>query len=139
MSLITEYDPMSLEFGVIYEDQYAGRHPEDGAELLAQVVFVTATANDGTRWKRYVGTYGWVTECDEDDFHVYRAAFSDCRKVGDTLEMLLDAAAKAVANIERSTTRRLNPDVWEDWIPVYGSKEYSRRLYDYEREAEEQF
>jgi hypothetical protein len=140
---ITDTNIMELDFGVIYEDQFAGRHPEDGSELLAQVVFVTATAPDGSRWKRYVGTYGWVTESDpEDGFPLcYQVAFSDARKVGETLEVLLDAASKAAANISASATRRLNADVWEECQPVYGSSAYVNGSWEehnaaLEREAE---
>lgn len=134
---ITDINPTELDFGVVYEDQFAGRHPEDGSELLAQVVYVVATAPNGARWRRYIGTYGWVTECDpEDGFPLcYQAAFTDGRHVGDTFEILTDAASKAAAKLQASTTRRLNPNAWEEWVPVYGSPTYQNESWEEENAA----
>jgi len=140
---VTDFDTTTLTFGVIYEDHDAGRHPEDGCPLVAQVYFVTATAPDGTRFKRHVGTWSWVSD-DVDGYPMaYRSAFAPNGRHLSGIDDagLADAAAEMAARLEASPTRRLNPEAWEFAGAVYGSDAYQalgieEETAHFEREAE---
>lgn len=138
MRSITAYDVQDLEFGVVCEDHFAGHHPEDGSTLRAQVYYVVANAPDGSRFVRYVGTWGWVTGEDEDGYPVCRqAAFHNGRYLGISQDELAEATAAMANRIQSSNSRKLNADVWVEWMPIYGSEQYIRGYWEEVQSATE--
>lgn len=146
---ITDTNIAELEFGAIYLDRDAGNHPEDGGALISQDWYVVATAPDGSRWIRYMGTYGWDFDIDDDGYpHVFRQVLIPTQD-DDGLEPrpdltcrdLEEATAALAYLLGAAASPRLNPDVWAEWVPVYGSDCYERESWEEltaygEREAE---
>jgi hypothetical protein len=119
---IQDYDPMELTFSVREELFDAGRHPEDGEQMEGVAHYVMAEAPDGTRWYRFVGTVGWKFEDHPDgDIITLRDCYiEDNDEPVDKIDVECCASMLAT-RLNRSTTRRLNPTVWDYAGACYGS------------------
>lgn len=119
---IEDYDPQTLTFHANFEDFEGIRHPEDGEYMIDSVYFVVATAPNGVRWKRQVGAALWDSAMGRDvdgwdDPYVYQN--EDPKELGRKANTL-------ATKLTNSTTRRLNPDVWNWSGCVYGSTAYEQ-------------
>lgn len=139
---INDYDPMTLEFGVIYEDHSSGFHPEDGSECLSQIYFVTATTPDGARFKRHVGTWAWMFEWDDEGYPIaYKTAIVNGMKCDIPRENLEKIASLLANDMATSFRYSLDPNDWEFNGAVYGSDAYCSMNIEeetaaFERESE---
>ena len=123
---IQDYDPMTLEFSVRMEEFESMRHPEDGTPLIGESYFVQAEAPNGVRWLRHVGLVDWMMDCNQyGDILVVRNVMINNVAARNNDPTAPERHASALAcSLQASTTRRLNPDVWDYAGACYGSTAY---------------
>lgn len=112
-------------------DQYsAGRHPEDGTQVVGESYYVTVTAPNGRRWaheRRWNNTA--IVRCDDADFGAYVQ-----RDWEGTGKAAAEALAEAV--IDRA---RIDLAHWVEIDPAYGSDAYQRQGIEAERAFADRF
>jgi hypothetical protein len=102
----------------VVSDLYVAGRTEDGEDYTAAMYYVTATANDGTRY-RHENTFPGCSverDCDDDGYPI--TCYMDIR------EFAVEEAERLIAEIEAAG--ELDMDVWTQTYSVYGSAAYVR-------------
>ncbi len=95
-----------------------GIHDEDGSNLVGSHHYVVATARDGRRFLRSVGSSSWLCTYNDDDEPVYDRT-ADPRELD-------KAAAALAAKLNKMSCPRLDEHAWFHTDAAYGSEEFSR-------------
>lgn len=118
---------------IVWEDQFsAGRHPEDGTQVIGEVYYVVIEFENGARLKHSArfANVAWVED---------RSEWCD---FGGYFERDWEGKAKAACERLAAKVRaagRINPDHWEEMYAAYGSPAFSNaEQIEWERQIEEQ-
>ena len=110
-SQISDYPADRLTFSWAFDLYNAGSHPEDGTSLDGHSYYIIAETPAGRRFSRDMGCVGYGFE----DEHCYIDGDNDEMKA--KCETLTN-------NLTTKYSPKLNPDVWFEIDPTYGSIAY---------------
>lgn len=115
---INSIDTSTLAFSVGFDIIDAGRHPDDGSLLTGEAYFVEARTEQGSKWRRDVGTWkpdfsGYYDYDTDDDVTVPQVP---------TQEQVAQAAAGLAHRLNSKAKPHLDTEVWDFAGHVYGSE-----------------
>jgi hypothetical protein len=119
---------MKCEIEVFSDLYVAGRHPEEGTDIIGEVFYVVATEPDGRRYRheRSFPNLHWVKD-DELEFGGYYGRLEG------------ELAASKLSETVRRAGGPINLNSWREIDPAYGSEQYQRQGIEQERAWQDRF